>query len=482
MKTILPVLLLLVAGSAFAADPISLQLISPDALNDALQMDWRVVVTNDSATDAPSVFLMFETFQGHGVVHAPEGCVLRFNYECTVAVPAHASRELVFTTVANQQYGRFEVYTQSSSPLTVERDAVIFGRPYTVTNIDDSGPGSLRQAILDMNRDCTSWFDPCSIAFDISEPATIRPTSALPQITAPVFSIYGRSQTRAHGEANPVRLDGSDLMDGHGLSIRATWADLRDLEIERFPRNGIDSAAFTTIRRCDVSRNRARGIELYEQNSVVTDNVLSDNAHAGGFFWIDGAIDVRRNRVTGNGASGLFFHNTVAFGYRFADVRDNLIENNAHAGIGLTAFASGNFARNVMVGNHNGAIDIGLDGPTLESKSGNPGLGGIIGAPVITSAKFENGVTTIEGRVGARSGALVLNDAIYVYANTREASDAEELIGTLDRATTAGTLTLRVDRDLRGRWITASEYSTWIYDFDHAAQGTSEVGPPRIVE
>src|SRR5262245_33207624 len=52
---------------------------------------------------------------------------------------------------------------------------------FTVTNINDSGPGSLRQAILDAN----AHAGPALVAFNIPGPGvhTIAPTSGLPPIT-----------------------------------------------------------------------------------------------------------------------------------------------------------------------------------------------------------------------------------------------------------------------------------------------------------
>lgn len=52
---------------------------------------------------------------------------------------------------------------------------------FTVTNTNDSGPGSLRQAILDANK--TLDWEPNSIAFNIPGPGphTISPATGLPK-------------------------------------------------------------------------------------------------------------------------------------------------------------------------------------------------------------------------------------------------------------------------------------------------------------
>ena len=95
--------------------------------------------------------------------------------------------------------------SRSAVPVWVRRDARFRYRPrfdvmedrtllstFLVTNTGDSGPGSLRQAILDSNDavGTTSTID-----FDIggSGVQTIYPLSVLPAISSPVL-IDGRSQ------------------------------------------------------------------------------------------------------------------------------------------------------------------------------------------------------------------------------------------------------------------------------------------------
>src|SRR6187549_58231 len=53
---------------------------------------------------------------------------------------------------------------------------------FTVTNTNDSGPGSLRQALIDAN--AAAGAD--DIAFTLVPPATISLLSALPPITGPL--------------------------------------------------------------------------------------------------------------------------------------------------------------------------------------------------------------------------------------------------------------------------------------------------------
>ncbi|MFO7683031.1 MAG: hypothetical protein R6X34_23590, partial [Chloroflexota bacterium] len=63
--------------------------------------------------------------------------------------------------------------------------AVTHAITYTVTTTADSGPGSLRQAILDAN--ANPGADTITFAIGASgSQQTIQPTSALPIITGPV--------------------------------------------------------------------------------------------------------------------------------------------------------------------------------------------------------------------------------------------------------------------------------------------------------
>ena len=75
---------------------------------------------------------------------------------------------------------------------------------FTVTTISDSGPGSLRQAMVDAN--ASPGLD--TIAFNIvgTGPHTIQPVSGLPPITEPVV-IDGYTQPGARPNTNPPELD-----------------------------------------------------------------------------------------------------------------------------------------------------------------------------------------------------------------------------------------------------------------------------------
>jgi hypothetical protein len=112
---------------------------------------------------------------------------------------------------------------------------------FVVSNTDDSGPGSLRQAILEAN--AAPGHD--IIAFDIAGPGvhTISLTSPLPTITDPV-TIDGYTQPGASPnilqEGNDavllIELEGSSIegTDRNGLVIAAGDSTVRGLIINRF--------------------------------------------------------------------------------------------------------------------------------------------------------------------------------------------------------------------------------------------------------
>lgn len=106
------------------------------------------------------------------------------------------------------------------------------GAVFTVTNTDDTGPGSLRQAILEANKIRESEAN--KIEFNIPGPGphTIVPASGLPPITAPVI-IDGTTQPGFAGRPI-IELNGSVAGSTKGLHITAGNSTVRGLAINRF--------------------------------------------------------------------------------------------------------------------------------------------------------------------------------------------------------------------------------------------------------
>lgn len=123
--------------------------------------------------------------------------------------------------------------------------ALMAGTNFVVTNTNDSGAGSLRQAILDSNANPGGN----TISFNVPGPGvkTISPTSPLPTITGSVtidgYTQPGSSQNTLPGGNTAVlqiELNGVNAGIGtNGLNISAGNSTVRGLVINRFAGSGI---------------------------------------------------------------------------------------------------------------------------------------------------------------------------------------------------------------------------------------------------
>lgn len=159
---------------------------------------------------------------------------------------------------------------------------------FNVLNNNDSGFGSLRQAILNADASGTAQ----AIHFQLpSNQLTIQPVTALPEITVPIV-IDATSQAGFAGSPI-VTLDGSQhgaASPFHGLVIDAGASTIRGLTIENFPDDGIllKGAGDSTIVGDAILSNGDTGVFL--QGSVgntiggtasADRNVISGNAFVG---------------------------------------------------------------------------------------------------------------------------------------------------------------------------------------------------------
>ena len=114
--------------------------------------------------------------------------------------------------------------------------AVGRGATFLVTNTNDSGPGSLRQAILEAN----FLGGPDSIAFQIPGPGpyVIAPLSQLPSTSGPTI-VDGQTQP-GFSSGNRVQLSGASAGPGvDGLVITGPTCVVIGLVIRGFQRNGV---------------------------------------------------------------------------------------------------------------------------------------------------------------------------------------------------------------------------------------------------
>ncbi|PYT05315.1 MAG: hypothetical protein DMF65_00490, partial [Acidobacteria bacterium] len=242
-----------------------------------------------------------------------------------------------------------------------------------VTNTNDSGAGSLRQAILDSN---ASVGVKETIAFNIAGAGvhTISPTSALPFVTDPVV-IDGTTQPGFVLGGSPViELDGTAAgAASSGLRINAGNSTVRGLVINRFGSGG--------------------GIEL---------NVGGGNVVAGCLIGTD-ATGVSAAANNGVGVLITSSNNRVG-GTNSGD--ENLIAFNAQDGVAVTGGAGNSILSNSV--HDNGAtaqdlgIDLGGDGVT-PNDAGDPDAGpnNSQNFPVLNSAVTGNGHIQINGTLNS---------------------------------------------------------------------------------
>ena len=262
---------------------------------------------------------------------------------------------------------------------------------YTVTNVNDSGSGSLRQAILDSNKH--SGAD--TIRFAIGSGAkTITPRSALPGVMD-TTTVDATTQPGYSGKPL-IELNGTNVISGPGLIVYGANSTIRGFVINRFGGNGImlmgrtgyasggitveKNYVGTNAAGTSASANKAHGILVQCANNTIRSNVFSGNGKAGVFLYTAAS---NRNRVVGN------FIGTNAAGTAAVPNVTNGVHNQAsHTNTigGLTAAE-----RNVISGNKQDGILLASHG-----SAGNKILGNYIGTNAAGTAKIGNGMYGVE--------------------------------------------------------------------------------------
>ncbi len=306
---------------------------------------------------------------------------------------------------------------------------------FIVTNTNDSGAGSLRQAIINANT--TPGFDTINFNIAPGGPQTIRPTSdRLPDISDPVL-INGESQPGFSDTNTPIiEIDGSAFLGAigtfpsgypaapiglpgwyyHGLRLVASAAGstIQGLVVNNFPASGIklgigeptsnagvNGPNGVTIQRnyigTDITGTVAKGNGSYGDangqsglygwrvsNTRYIDNLVSAN-------WVT-AVNIRGGGSTNNVIQGNKVGTDVTGSFALGNHRwgiyaidgNTLIDNNvvsangisnedSGVGLGIDARVSGNTVTNNTVGT-NAARTIGLQhrtGATIGTAGGD---------------------------------------------------------------------------------------------------------------
>lgn len=320
---------------------------------------------------------------------------------------------------------------------------------FTVTNANDAGAGSLRDAINQANG--AAGAD--TIAFNIGgADRTLDLVASLPTVTGPT-TIDGATQP-GYANAPLVEINGANVAGtgDHGLILTGGNSTVRALCINRFSQSAIQlsTAGGNTVSGCRLGTNLAGtaalpnnfGIfVLNASNNIIGAagaagrNVISGNTSDGIFLLNSGATGnfIGNNYIgtnaagtadLGNGGDGIQIqsgtNNTVGRLVAGGVVQANLISGNGGDGIVALLGANGTSIVGNLIGtNAAGTADLGNDGDGVE-------INGSANAQITSNQLSGNGVNGLFLFGGSTSGATVtgniigLDTAGAVLGNTQD--------------------------------------------------------------
>jgi hypothetical protein len=283
---------------------------------------------------------------------------------------------------------------------------------FTVTNVNDSGPGSLRQAILNAN--ASPGADTINFNIPGGGVQTIAPTNALPAITNAVFidgfSQPGSSANTSASSDNSVhliRLDGYKCLDTSAAGLNFTTA--------------------SPFAASPASGSTVRGLCIVRFSNGVKANEASNITIAGN--WIGMDVDGVARGTTAEGIYIIWFfnpgNNVVIGGTSPAD--RNVISGGSY-GIWFNGPTTATFVQGNFIGTDpTGTLPRGaVFGEIYLFTSSNITIGGAVtGARnVISGATFGGGVGDQAGQNNVIEGNFIGSDVSgqYNWATIQTAS------------------------------------------------------------
>ena len=267
-RFVLPVVAALVPAGAFAA-PAAYVDFSPTAAVYGDPVQLSVSVSDGSTANMTNVQM------ASGVFTFPAGVTTSLTQApyttCTGATVTSApgSNTLSFSAPNVPWFGcGFYVYVDFAGPgtytatlppnaVTTDQGTAISSlsgtvtitAPLLVTNVNDSGVGSLRDAIATANANCSAGPQRIEFNIDVAGAAVIEPLSALPALTCGDVTIDGYTQPLTSPNAGPmgcvqpvvrVELSGAKCGSGcNGIELAAFGQALRGLAVHSWSGTGI---------------------------------------------------------------------------------------------------------------------------------------------------------------------------------------------------------------------------------------------------
>jgi parallel beta-helix repeat protein len=300
--------------------------------------------------------------------------------------------------------------------------------PLVVTNTHDDGPGSLRRAIENAERN-VGYTDFVGFNIGGAGPHEISVTSELPLMHDSVL-IDGRTQP-GYVDEPLIKLNGSsipyDPSGNHGIQILGNDSLVAGLTIVSFDGSGIRVVGtsgvqihdnFVGIDAAGVGANYEYGIRLEGSSGTeVIGNVVSGNGGAG-VYLEDGSTgalisdnylgtDISGTLDRGNAGAGISLRGS---GTANNTVSGNLISGNSSGGIAIWEGANTNTVTENLIGTDvGGTLPIGNGYPGIWISEGfantiggtGPDDGNVIAAAAVEGILVENtvGLTTIQGNL-----------------------------------------------------------------------------------
>jgi len=327
---------------------------------------------------------------------------------------------------------------------------------YTVTNTNDSGTGSLRDAIDQAN--ANSELDIISFNIPGAGPHVIQPSSALPEINAPVFidgySQPGSSVANAGTPASlKVILDGTNAGSSAGLVLISGNNTISGLDIINFGHAGIVIGAAGG----NIITGNYIGIDVSGDTGQANRYGIYVNGSSNNT--IGGLTPDERNVISANTEVGIQIdngsNNIVACNYIGTNATGAAVTGTQPNGI--TLGGSNNIiggtspgARNIISGHTNKGIQI-----SGNTSTGNQIMGNFIGTNVQGNAVIPSGAgvvitggpsANVVGGTSPGAGNVISGCAGYAIS-IGDSSYNNQVLGNLIGTDVTGTIKLGNPQD-----------------------------------